>query len=145
MYGRSKDGSISPPSLTSFHGAWWVGRQANTTSYPCPRRSLACTLGKKPPPGLLHHSDRGSPYGSGDYGDALTKVGAIKSMSHKGNCWINPVAESFFASLKGEKRDHEQLKRVPKHPMPSTTTSSAFTTLYVVIRRSGTSAQLNLK
>jgi putative transposase len=35
-------------------------------------------------------------------------MGAIKSMSRKANCWDNAVAESFFASLKGEKLDHEK-------------------------------------
>ena len=66
------------------------------------------TSTRKPAAGLLHHSDRGSVYASGDYGDALTKIGAIKSMSRKGNCWDNAVAESFFATIKGEMTDHEE-------------------------------------
>ncbi len=57
--------------------------------------------------GLIHHSDRGSVYASADYGDALTKLGAVKSMSRKGDCWDNAVAESFFATIKGEMIDHE--------------------------------------
>ena len=57
--------------------------------------------------GLIHHSDRGSVYASADYGDALTKIGAVKSMSRKGDCWDNAVAESFFATIKGEMIDHE--------------------------------------
>ena len=71
--------------------------------------ALACaTSARKPATGLLHHSDRGSVYASGDYGDALTKIGAIKSMSRKANCWDNAVAESFFATIKGEMIDHEE-------------------------------------
>jgi transposase InsO family protein len=66
------------------------------------------TATRKPAVGLLHHSDRGSVYASGDYGDALTAIGAVKSMSRKGNCWDNAVAESFFATIKGEMLDHEQ-------------------------------------
>lgn len=62
---------------------------------------------RRPEPGLVHHSDRGSVYASIDYGDALSIVGAVKSMSRKGDCWDNAVAESFFATIKGEMIDHE--------------------------------------
>jgi putative transposase len=65
------------------------------------------TCSRAPAPGLLHHSDRGSVYASCDYGDALTTIGAVKSMSRKGDCWDNAVAESFFATIKGEMIDHE--------------------------------------
>ena len=62
---------------------------------------------RNPRAGLLHHSDRGSVYASADYGDALTELDAVKSMSGKGDCWDNAVAESFFATIKGEMIDHE--------------------------------------
>jgi transposase InsO family protein len=65
------------------------------------------TCSRAPAPGLLHHSDRGSVYASSDYADALTTIGAVKSMSRKGDCWDNAVAESFFATIKGEMIDHE--------------------------------------
>ena len=55
--------------------------------------------------GLVHHSDRGSVYASGDYRDALKAIGAVASMSRKGDCWDNAVAESFFATIKGEMLD----------------------------------------
>jgi transposase InsO family protein len=61
---------------------------------------------RAPAPGMIHHSDRGSVYASSGYGDALTKIGAVKSMSRKGDCWDNAVAESFFATIKGEMIDH---------------------------------------
>jgi putative transposase len=61
---------------------------------------------RQPDPGLIHHSDRGSVYASIDYGAALSTVGAVKSMSRKGDCWDNAVAESFFATIKGEMLDH---------------------------------------
>jgi putative transposase len=61
---------------------------------------------RMPSAGFIHHSDRGSVYASGDYGDALNKLGAVKSMSRKGDCWDNAVAESFFATIKGEMIDH---------------------------------------
>jgi putative transposase len=53
-------------------------------------------------PGLLHHSDRGSQYASGDYQALLTAHGFVGSMSRRGNCWDNAVAESFFSTLKIE-------------------------------------------
>lgn len=62
---------------------------------------------RAPAPGLVHHSDRGSVYASGDYADALTACAAVMSMSRKGDCWDNAVAESFFATIKGEMIDHE--------------------------------------
>lgn len=63
------------------------------------------TVSRKPERGLIHHSDRGSVYASSEYGVALEKIGAVKSMSRKGDCWDNAVAESFFASIKGEMID----------------------------------------
>jgi putative transposase len=57
---------------------------------------------RRPGHGLLHHSDRGSQYASGDYQDMLDAAGIVCSMSRRGNCWDNAVAESFFATLKVE-------------------------------------------
>jgi transposase InsO family protein len=51
---------------------------------------------------VLHHSDRGSQYASADYRQALVDRGLVASMSRKGNCWDNAVAESFFSTLKWE-------------------------------------------
>ena len=59
-------------------------------------------LTREPKPGLLHHSDRGSQYASGEYRRQLRERGITCSMSRKGNCWDNAVAESFFATLKSE-------------------------------------------
>jgi putative transposase len=57
---------------------------------------------RRPQPGLVHHSDRGSPYASDDYRRELRRYGITASMSRKGDCWDNSVAESFFSSLKTE-------------------------------------------
>ena len=54
------------------------------------------------PHGVLFHSDRGSQYCSDDYQKLLKKNGMISSMSRKGNCWDNAVAESFFHTIKTE-------------------------------------------
>jgi transposase InsO family protein len=61
---------------------------------------------RRPPRGFLHHSDRGSPYASDDYRAELRAYGACQSMSGKGDCWDNAVAESFFATLRAELVDH---------------------------------------
>jgi len=57
---------------------------------------------RKPPPGLIHHSDRGSQYASHDYQKLLRQYDMICSMSRKGNCWDNAPVERFFSSLKRE-------------------------------------------
>ncbi len=57
---------------------------------------------RKPPPGLVHHSDRGSQYASHDYQKLLKQHGMICSMSRKGNCWDNSPVERFLGSLKRE-------------------------------------------
>lgn len=56
-----------------------------------------------PPKGLIHHSDRGSQYASGDYQELLKKHGIRPSMNRKGDCWDNAVGESFLHTLKVEK------------------------------------------
>jgi len=58
---------------------------------------------RKPKPGLIVHSDRGSQYASHEYHKLLNNWHCIGSMSRKGNCWDNAVAESFFGSLKQER------------------------------------------
>jgi transposase InsO family protein len=54
---------------------------------------------RRPAPGLIHHSDRGTTYASGGYQELLGRHGAQCSMSRKGDCWDNAVAESFFSTL----------------------------------------------
>jgi putative transposase len=57
---------------------------------------------RRPAAGLVHHSDRGSQYASGDYQRVLAQHGIVCSMSRRGDCWDNAVAESFFATVKVE-------------------------------------------
>lgn len=58
---------------------------------------------RQPGTGLMFHSDRGSQYCSKRFQKELKDHGMISSMSRKGNCWDNAVAESFFGSLKTER------------------------------------------
>jgi transposase InsO family protein len=57
---------------------------------------------QKPPPGLIHHSDRGSQYATANYRKVLDAAGMIQSMSRKGNCWDNAPMESCFGTIKTE-------------------------------------------
>ena len=57
---------------------------------------------RRPAPGLLFHSDRGSQYASDTFLHLLDSQGIIPSMSRRGNCWDNAVSESFFGTLKRE-------------------------------------------
>ena len=57
---------------------------------------------RRPAAGLIMHTDRGSQYGAESYRQLLTQHGVQPSMSRKGNCWDNAVAESFFHTLKTE-------------------------------------------
>lgn len=61
---------------------------------------------RKPAKGLIFHSDRGSQYASDDYRKILKTYGVVASMSRKGDCWDNAVAESFFHTLKIELIHH---------------------------------------
>jgi transposase InsO family protein len=71
---------------------------------------------RKPKPGLLHHSDRGSQYASHEYRKhlAIMKMAqrsfAPEGMSRKGNCWDNSPTERFFRSLKHEQLNYERFR-----------------------------------
>ena len=60
--------------------------------------------------GLLHHSDRGSPYAATSYQRVLDGYGVIPSMSRTGNCWDNACVESFFGTLKRELIYHRRYR-----------------------------------
>ncbi len=62
-------------------------------------------LTRRPPKGLLFHSDRGSQYTSRAFRGALERCEMVASMSRKGNCWDNAPSEAFFSTLKGELMD----------------------------------------
>jgi len=77
--------------------------------------SMAC-FRRKPAPGLIHHSDRGSQYASHAFQGKLAEYGMLCSMSRKGNCWDNAPTESWFNSFKNERifgerfASHEAMK-----------------------------------
>ena len=63
---------------------------------------------RRPPPGLIVHSDRGAQYASAAYRQVLTAHGLLASMSRKGNCYDNAFIESFWSSLKYETVYHRR-------------------------------------
>jgi len=65
---------------------------------------------RKPKPGLLHHSDRGSQYASKEYRLHLRIMKMQQSMSRKGDCWDNAPTERFFRSMKHEQLNYEKFR-----------------------------------
>jgi len=65
---------------------------------------------RRPEPGLIHHSDRGTQYASEAFRSLLASHGVLASMSRKGNCYDNAAMESFFHSLKTELVSHEHYR-----------------------------------
>ena len=110
-----------------YHGA--AGANARPLRLDALDRALCA---RTPRPGLLHHSDRGSPYASEDYREALRRRGLVASMSRSGDCWDNAVAESFFATLKAELVDHE---RYPTRAVATASIGDYLETFYNPVRR----------
>ncbi len=75
----------------------------STLAHELPLAALRMALGhRRPPPGAVVHSDRGAQYACAAYQALLAGHGLVASMSRAGDCWDNAVAESFFATLKGD-------------------------------------------
>lgn len=85
----------------------WAMSSSNDTALALDALRHAVCCRRVIPAGLVHHTDRGSPYASDDYRDELASFGMVQSMSRKGDCWDNAVSESFFATLRAELVDHE--------------------------------------
>lgn len=79
----------------------WAMERTLNTSLVCAAFERAC-MRRSPAAGIVVHSDRGAQYASGAFKSMLKRVGARQSMSLKGDCWGNAVAESFFHSFKVE-------------------------------------------
>ena len=77
----------------------WAMGDSLATTLPLAALDMALTH-RRPPPGLLHHSDRGVQYASGIYRQALHQAGALCSMSRRANCYDNAAMESFWSTLK---------------------------------------------
>jgi transposase InsO family protein len=82
---------------------WAMSDRIDTTL--CLKALEMAVKARRPAAGLVHHSDRGSQYASHDYREALNQYGMVCSMSRRGDCWDNAVAESFWSTLKNELAD----------------------------------------
>ena len=80
----------------------WAMDQIMTSSLVVSALKMAIAQ-RRPRPGLIVHSDRGSQYASEAYQSLLSRHGLVCSMSRLGNCWDNAVAERFFLNLKMER------------------------------------------
>jgi transposase InsO family protein len=67
---------------------------------------------RKPHQELVFHSDRGVQYTCDEMRQTISAIGAVQSMSRKGNCWDNAVAESFFKTIKTECIERHEFKNV---------------------------------
>lgn len=74
------------------------------------RALFRAVAAKRPPKGLIHHSDRGSQYCSRSYQKLMKQFKMLPSMSRKGNCWDNASMESFFGTLKRELVHHRKYR-----------------------------------
>ena len=103
-YLRTREGWLYLAVLLDLHSrrvvGWAMGSRM-TTDLPLSALSMAYHR-RRPSPGLVHRSDRGTQYASHRYQHALRAMGMTCSMSRKGDCFDNAVVESFFASLKRE-------------------------------------------
>jgi putative transposase len=95
---------------------WALGRNLQTA---LPLAALEKAIqNRQPPPGIMHHSDRGSPYASNDYVKRLESIGAVLSMSRAGRPWENGQCESFMKTLKQEEidaRPYSTLEELEQH------------------------------
>ena len=107
---RTKEGWIHLAIVLDLFARRVVGWAMDSTqaaTLPMAALQMA-VVQRKPGPGLIFHSDQGTVYGSHDYRELLQKHSVLASMSRKGNCYDNAVAESFFSNLKNEAM-HERL------------------------------------
>jgi transposase InsO family protein len=103
-YLPTREGWLFLAVLLDLHSRRVVGWATSATlAADGPLAALRMALAtRRPPPGLLHHTDRGSAYASRAYRAVLAAHGVRQSMSRKGDCWDNAVAESFFSTVEHE-------------------------------------------
>jgi len=98
---------------------------------------------RKPPTGLIHHSDRGSQYACDEYRNRLKQYGMIASMSRKGDCWDNAPTERVIGSIKSERLSIDLLR--DDSPSWKSLTISDITTRFAFIRHWGTNPLWHMK
>ena len=95
---------IAVLDLGSRRVVGWAAGPDLTEALAC-RALRAALAARRPPRGLLVHTDQGSPFVSHGFSQLVQDAGGVMSMSRRGNCWDNAVVESFFHTLKDERRE----------------------------------------
>jgi putative transposase len=101
---RTREGWLHLAIILDLYARCIVGWTTSTTqAVELPVAAMRMAIAqRKPSQGLIFHSDQGSAYGAATFRNLLAEHGIVPSMSRKGNCHDNAVAESFFSSLKNE-------------------------------------------
>lgn len=109
-YVPTTEGWLYLAGIKDLHTCEVVGHAMNArmTTDLVRQALLMAVRAKRPRPGLIHHSDRGSQYCAQDYQDQLRQFGMTPSMSRKGNCYDNAPMESFWGTLKNELVHHRR-------------------------------------
>jgi transposase InsO family protein len=109
-YVATAEGWLYLAGVKDLHTCEVVGHamDARMTTDLVSQALLMAVGAKRPHPGLIHHSDRGSQYCAQDYQDQLQQFGLVPSMSRRGNCYDNAPMESFWGTLKNELVHHRR-------------------------------------
>ncbi len=108
--------------LASRRVVGWAMADHMEASLVCDAMEMALTA-RRPAPGLLFHSDRGSQYNSADFRALLAEHHIVQSLSRRAQCWDNAVAESWFGTYK--------LELVEGRSWPSTATLRSATFAWI--------------
>lgn len=111
-YVATREGWLFVAAIKDLFAGEVVGRSfgARMTTDLVARAFAQAVAARRPAPGLIHHSDRGSQYCSHEYQGLLAGHGMRASMSRKGNCYDNAPAESFWGTLKTELVHHRRYR-----------------------------------
>ena len=105
IYIHTKDGFIYLTTVIDLYDrkviGWSISDSLRTSETVIPALKMAIKR-RAPKPGMIFHSDRGVQYTCNEFVNLLKCHNIVHSMSRKGNCWNNDVAESFFKTLKCE-------------------------------------------
>lgn len=141
-YIRTYEGWLYLAAVMDLYSRQIVGwaTRARMTSDLVLQALLAAVWKRKPDPGVMVHSDQGSQFTSDDWQSFLKAHHMVPSMSRRGNCHDNAVAESFFSALK-----KERIKRriYPNRAAAASDVFDYIEMFYNPIRRHGSSADLS--
>jgi len=103
-YVPTQEGWLYLAGVLDLYSRWLIGwAMGSGLETALPLAALLMALRhRRPPAGVVHHSDRGCQYASSIYRSALAANGCVASMSRRGNCYDNAAMEAFWSTLKHE-------------------------------------------